>query len=71
MVVVKSVKKANPIPQKAAMLSAVFPGLGQIYNRKYWKMPIVYAGFVGLGYGVAYNTTNYNAYVKALPGFYR
>lgn len=62
-------RKKVLLPQKAAMLSAVFPGMGQIYNRKYWKMPIVYAGFVGLGYGVVYNSTRYNNYTKAYQDF--
>jgi hypothetical protein len=62
-------KKFIPSPQKAAMLSAVFPGMGQVYNRKYWKMPIVYAGFVGLGLGVSYNTSKYNMYIKAFQDF--
>jgi len=41
------------------MYSAVFPGMGQIYNKRYWKVPIVYAGFGGLVYGILYNGDNY------------
>ena len=64
-----SKKKYTLAPQKAAMLSAVFPGMGQVYNRKYWKLPIVYAGFAGLGFGVVYNSTRYNRYIKAYQDF--
>ena len=42
-------------PKKAAWMSAVLPGLGQGYNKKYWKIPVVYGGFVGLAYGINYN----------------
>lgn len=62
-------KKHILLPQKAAMLSAVFPGMGQFYNRKYWKVPVVYAGFAGLGYMVAFNSTLYNKYIKAFQDF--
>jgi hypothetical protein len=37
-------------PKKAALYSAFLPGLGQVYNKKYWKVPIIYAGIGGLGY---------------------
>jgi hypothetical protein len=56
-------------PMKATMLSAVFPGFGQIYNRKYWKIPLVYAGFGSLGYAVIFNSKNFNKYTKAYQDF--
>jgi hypothetical protein len=37
-------------PRKAMLFSAVLPGAGQVYNKKYWKIPLVYGGFVGLIY---------------------
>jgi len=46
-------------PGKAALLSAAFPGLGQIYNQRYWKLPIIYAGFGTLGYFIDRNTRYY------------
>jgi hypothetical protein len=54
---------------KATMMAVVFPGLGQIYNRKYWKIPLVYAGFGGLIYSVGFNSGNYNMYMKAYQDF--
>ncbi len=54
------------IPQKAAMYSAVLPGLGQVYNRKYWKLPIVYGGFAALTYWTVFNHDNYIRYQTAL-----
>jgi hypothetical protein len=53
------------LPVKATMLAASFPGLGQIYNRKYWKIPVVYAGFGALGYSIVYNSNNHSKYLEA------
>lgn len=53
-------------PKRAAIYSAVLPGLGQIYNRKWWKLPIIYAGFGGLGYGFYWNNGYYKDYRDAL-----
>ncbi len=56
-------------PIRSTMFAAALPGLGQIYNRKYWKVPIVYAGFGALGYAVTYNTRNYNSLISAYQDF--
>ncbi|MCX6333976.1 MAG: DUF5683 domain-containing protein [Bacteroidia bacterium] len=55
----------KPEPQRATMLAIALPGLGQIYNRKYWKIPVVYAGFAGIAYAANYNGSNYNTLLKA------
>jgi hypothetical protein len=54
---------------RATMLAVSFPGLGQIYNRKYWKIPVVYAGFGALFYTAGFNSKNYNLYMKAYQDF--
>ena len=58
------VKKPHS-PTKAAIMSACLPGLGQIYNRKWWKVPIVYAGLGGLGYMSYRNFSEYRSYLHA------
>lgn len=63
----KHVFKAEPF--RATMLAIALPGLGQIYNRKYWKVPFVYAGFGGVIYAISYNTTQYNRYMKGYQDF--
>lgn len=55
----------NPSPTRAVWLSALCPGLGQIYNRRYWKLPIVVGGFMGLGYATAWNSNQYQDYMQA------
>lgn len=47
-------------PHKAVMLSLYFPALGQAYNHKYWKMPLIYAGLGSLVWGVLFNAKYYN-----------
>lgn len=63
----KPVRKGDPM--KATMMSAVFPGGGQFYNRKYWKMPVVYAGFGVLFYSISSNSNNYQLYYKGYMDF--
>jgi len=63
----KKIFKADPL--KATMLAIAFPGLGQVYNRKYWKVPLVYAGFGGAVFAITYNSTNYNKFMKAYQDF--
>jgi hypothetical protein len=52
-------------PKKAALYSTVCPGLGQAYNKKYWKIPVLYAGFAGLGYAIYSNQKDYIRYRTA------
>lgn len=59
----------KPDPNKAVMYAAIFPGLGQIYNRKYWKLPIVYGGFLGCYYAISWNNTTYQGYKNAFNDF--
>lgn len=59
------VRVFNPDPQRALWLSALCPGLGQIYNRRYWKLPIVVGAFVGLSYGTAWNNRMLTDYSRA------
>lgn len=54
-----------PDPEKATWLGVVFPGAGQIYNRKYWKLPIVYGGFIGCLYAYNWNSQMYSDYRQA------
>lgn len=61
----KEMAAANwrPDPQKSLWLAFAFPGLGQIYNRKYWKLPIVYGIGCGIGYAIAYTNRMYRDYM--------
>ena len=54
-----------PDPKKAMWLAIAFPGAGQIYNRKYWKLPLIYGGFVGCIYALSWNGSMYRDYSQA------
>lgn len=55
----------GPNPTKATWLALVIPGGGQIYNRKYWKLPIFYGGFAGCAYALTWNSKMYKDYSTA------
>lgn len=54
-----------PNPTKATWLALVIPGGGQIYNRKFWKLPIIYGGFAGCAYALSWNGKMYKDYAQA------
>ena len=60
----RALARANflPDPNMSLWLGLTFPGAGQIYNRKYWKLPIIYGGAVGVAYAVSYYGGYYNEY---------
>lgn len=62
---VKETKRWIPNSNKTVWLSLVIPGAGQIYNRKYWKLPIIYGGFVGCAYALTWNGQMYKDYSQA------
>lgn len=55
----------KPNPQRALWLALVLPGAGQIYNRKFWKLPIIYGGFIGCIYALTWNNMMYKDYSQA------
>ncbi len=70
---IDSLEQANSIkikpkyhsPRNAALMSTIIPGSGQVYNEKYWKVPIIYAGLAGLAYSFNFNQTRYIKYRNA------
>ncbi len=58
-------REFNPDPTRAVWLSALIPGLGQVYNRRYWKLPIIVAGYMGLGYATSWNNSQLRDYSQA------
>jgi hypothetical protein len=59
----------KPNPTRAIIYSAIVPGFGQIYNRKYWKLPLVYGSFMGCIYAINWNNSQYSSYKKAFIDF--
>lgn len=55
----------NPNPTRAVWMSALCPGLGQVYNRRYWKLPIIVGGYLGLAYATSWNNTMLTDYTRA------
>ena len=55
----------RPDPKRALWLALVIPGGGQIYNRKYWKLPLIYGGFMGCIYALSWNNSMYKDYSQA------
>jgi hypothetical protein len=64
-------KDTEPVhsPKKATLYSAILPGLGQAYNKKYWKIPIIYGGFTAFGYFIGWNNKNYKTSSQAYKDF--
>lgn len=61
----KEAKTFVPNPTTATWLALVIPGGGQIYNRKFWKLPIIYGGFAGCAYALTWNNNMYKDYSNA------
>ena len=55
----------KPDPKRAMWLAIVLPGAGQIYNQKFWKLPIIYGGFLGCAYAMRWNNQMYHDYSQA------
>ena len=65
----EQMEKAVHSPTKATLYSVVLPGLGQAYNKKYWKIPFIYAGFGAFGYFINWNNKNYQIMKSAYSDF--
>jgi len=59
------IKYKKSDPKRALWLALVLPGAGQIYNHKYWKLPIIYGGFLGCTYALLWNQQMYKDYSQA------
>ena len=61
----KEITPFKPNPKTAYLTALIFPGVGQIYNRQYWKLPIVYGGLMGCAYAISWNNKTYQDYKGA------
>jgi len=66
--VIQKKQPYQPNPKKSGMYSAILPGLGQLYNRQYWKIPVIYTGLAVAGYFFINNLDNYQSYRLAYIG---
>lgn len=64
-------QEAKHNPRLATWLSVAVPGAGQVYNKKYWKAPVIYAGFAGFGYFAYLNNKYYQQFKEAYADFER
>jgi len=64
--IMKILRSEGHSASKAALYSAFIPGWGQAYNKKYWKIPIVYLGLAGAAYAIVYNSSDYKLYKSEL-----
>jgi hypothetical protein len=64
-ILITSERSERKIPRKAALYAAALPGLGQAYNGSYWKIPIVYGTFIGLGWVATFNNDRYQVFRRA------
>lgn len=60
-----ALKPFKPDPIKSVWMGAIIPGYGQILNKKFWKLPLVYGGFLGCAYALAWNGSKYQSYKTA------
>lgn len=66
---VESYEQSVHSPHKASLFAAILPGMGQVYNQKYWKLPLVYGGIAGIGYAIHFNSKYYKRYRSAYRDF--
>ena len=64
-----SIRLTNHSPRAATLMSTCLPGLGQIYNRKYWKVPIIYGAAAGIGYAIKWNNDLYYDFRVAITQY--